>query len=273
MVAMTTIIGSREASAASILNNGEFLGTLAPWTIQGVAGNTGDTAILTDESSAAVAVFQTVAMPQEFSGFTLFFDFIDGLSPAVTEGFLLDTFFATVYIGADSFGPTIEGARFDESVDLFNLDANGVFGAAAGATIGPSPKGVGWSQFSLSRTISAGVTGPKFATVSFEFFDLNGIQNDSSVAVDNVRLIAAVPEPGAGALIGIALAAWCVRRRRNAVAVPRGHPPGRPPPERIHADIAACSCCRAVPASARRGRGVCPRTDGAAAGPRHRSDG
>jgi len=214
IVAAITLAGIPAAPAASILQNGEFEGSLVPWRVEGVAGNTGDTAVFSDSAGTRVAVFQTAAVPAGFAGFTLILDFIGFVSSTVSPGFVLDTFFATVYLGLDSFGATIAGGDFDQALDLFDLDANGVFNATAGATFGPSPKGAGWTRFSLTRTTAPGFTDPGFATVAFEFFDLNGIPADSVVAVDNVQLLAIVPEPGAVLFLGLAAVMLWPRRYR-----------------------------------------------------------
>lgn len=201
--------------AASLLDNGEFTGSLEPWIVEGVAGNTGDTLVFADGASAQTGVFQTAAVPPGFSGFQLSFDFTSSLSPEVGQGFLLDTFFSSLYLGSDDFGLSIAGGDFDLAISLFDLDANGVFNPAPGATLGPSPKGAGWTQFSLSQITAPGFVAPGFATVAFEFFDLNGTAGDSVVAVDNVVLLAIVPEPSVGALLGLASLLLGGRRRRG----------------------------------------------------------
>jgi hypothetical protein len=201
--------------AASLLDNGEFTGSLEPWIVEGVAGNTGDTLVFADGASTRIGVFQTGAVPLGFTGFALSFDFISGLSPTVGQGFLLDTFFPSLYLGGDDFGSGIAGGVFDQAISLFDLDANGVFNPAPGGTFGPSPKGAGWTQFSLSQITAPGFVAPGFATVAFEFFDLNGTAGDSVVAVDNVVLLAIVPEPAVGALLGLASLLLGGRRRHG----------------------------------------------------------
>jgi hypothetical protein len=84
---------------------------------------------------------------------------------------------------------------------LVDLDANRAFNVAAGAIFGPSPKGVGWTRYTLTQLMDPAFAEPGFATVAFEFYNLNGIGADSVMAVDNVSLVAVVPEPGAAVLL------------------------------------------------------------------------
>jgi len=204
----------QDSKGATILLNGNFTGSLVPWTAVGTVFNTGNSAVLSDDMATLESIFQTGMVPSEAMGFELSFDFLDSVSTTLFEGFLPDTFFATLYLGSSSFGPTLEAGTFDVALGLFDMDSNGVFNVAAGAMFGPSPKGVGWSRLSLFAENFPGLAAPGFATVAFELHNLNGIGSDSVVAVDNVSLIMVIPEPHYALLMlvsGLAL----LRRRRD----------------------------------------------------------
>ncbi len=176
------------APAAGIVSNGEFTGSLAGWNQEGVIFNTGNQAVFSDSVTTPTGLFQTVAVGEEFAGFQISFDVLNGLSPTVPTGFLPDSFFATVYLGSNAFGPTLAGGVFDEAVALFDLDAGGFFGVAADATLGASSKGAGWTRYTLTAATAGLFEGAGFLTVAFQFFDLNDVDGDSTVAVDNVEV-------------------------------------------------------------------------------------
>lgn len=172
----------------NVITNGEFTG-LGGWTADGTVFNTGNQAVFSDSVASPVGLLQTVAVGAEFAGFEISFDVLTtGLSPTVPASFLADSFYGTVYLGTAAFGPTFGAGVFEESVDLFSLDAAGFFGVATGATFGASSKGAGWTRYTL-RSATAGLfEGEGFLTVAFQFFDLNGIGSDSTAAVDNVQV-------------------------------------------------------------------------------------
>jgi len=201
--------------ASSILVNGDFTGTLDFWTAGGTVFNTGDTAVFSDSVATPVSIFQSGAVPGSLVAVELSFDFLNGLSSSTLSGFLPDSFFATLYLGSSAFGPTLAGGVFDQAIALFDLDASGPFNAAAGADFGPSPKGGAWSRFTLTLDTIPVFTGPGFATIAFEFYDLNGTGSDSVAAVDNVSLVTIVPEPGPAALLLLAAASLIFRRKRS----------------------------------------------------------
>ena len=132
----------------------------------------------------------------------------------VPTGFVADAFFATLYFGTAPFGATLAGGSFEQAVGLFDLDSSGAFNVAPGATFGPSPKGAGWTRYTLSQVMAPG-SPAGFATLAFEFYNLNGSGADSVVAVDNVSLVT-VPEAGVAALLIPATLCLLVRRRRSA---------------------------------------------------------
>jgi hypothetical protein len=202
--------------AASIFGNGEFTGSLASWNTSGTVLNTGDTAVFSDSSLTPLSIFQTGGLPPGFERFELSFDFLDGLSPTVPFGFLPDAFFGTLYLGGSPFGPTLAAGVYDQAIGLFDLDAFGLFNVVPGGVFGASPKGAGWTRFSLTQVMPSGVALPEFATVAFESYNLNGTAADSVVAVDNVLFIVVVPEPGPASLLLLGAATFLIRRRRPA---------------------------------------------------------
>lgn len=203
-------------SAASILTNGNFTGSLSSWTSSGTIFNTGDAAVFADSVTTPTSIFQSGQLPLDGVIIELTLDIFNGLSPSILGGFLLDSFFATLYVGRESFGATLVGGKFDQAVGLFDMDATGTYNLAPGASFGPSPKGGSWTRFKHSQTISPGTTAPGFATVAFEFYNLNGTGSDSVVSVDNVSLVTtAVPEPGLLAFLLPASALLLLRRYRQ----------------------------------------------------------
>jgi hypothetical protein len=203
--------------AASILTNGEFTGSLASWNSSGTVLNTGDSAVFSDSGATPLSIFQSGGLPADFVRLELSFDYLEGLSPSVPFGFLPDAFFGTLYLGGSPFGPTLAGGVYDLAIGLFDLDDFGLFNVVPGAVFGPSPKGAGWTRFSFTREMPGGFALPKFATVAFESYNLNGTAADSVVAVDNVLLLAVVPEPGPATLLLLGMAGVLLRRRRPSL--------------------------------------------------------
>lgn len=199
--------------ASSLMVNHEFTGSLSGWTVSGTVFNTGASAVFSDSVASPTSIFQSVFV-SDFEGFDLAFDFSNGLSSSTQSGFVPDAFFATIYLGTAPFGPTLAGGVFDQAIALYDLDHTGAFNLAAGAALGVSPKGAGWTRYTLTRQTAPSFTDPGYMTVVFEFFDLNGTGSDSVVAVDNVILLKAIPEPRKSALLLLASLAALLRRHR-----------------------------------------------------------
>ena len=218
LVAIVLVLSFEPLRAAAILTNGGFTGSLSSWTASGTLFNTGDAAVFSDAVAAPTSIFQSVAFPLDLISLELVFDVFNGLSPSVIGGFLPDSFYVTLYIGVAPFGSSLAGGSFDQAVGLFDLDSAGAFNTAVGASFGLSPKGAGWTRFTLNRTTAPGFSGPGFATVAFEFYNLNGMGSDSVVSVDNVSLIAVVPELGPLALLLPTGALLLLRRHRPSMS-------------------------------------------------------
>jgi len=211
---MILLLLGGDLRAAGLMLNSDFTGSLSSWTAAGTVFNTGDTAVFSDSVATPTSIFQTAAAPSAFTGFDLSFDVFNGLSSTVPGGFVPDSFFATLYLGSSPFGATLAGGAFDVAIALFDMDFSGGYNLASGASFGPSPKGSGWTRYSLSRVTAPTFTDPGFLTLAFEFFNLNGVGSDSVAAIDHVTLIPSVPEPGISALLVLTAFTLCLRRRR-----------------------------------------------------------
>ena len=210
------------APAANLVINGEFTASLSPWTVSGIPFNTGDTAVFTDNApppadpaAPTVSLFQTALAPQGYQQFRLSFDYLNALSPDVPTGFLADTSFATLYLGDTAFGASLGTGIFDEALGLVDIDAKGTFNVFPGSVFSPSPKGAGWTRYSLTRSVDPAITSPHFFTIAFELYNLNGTRTDSTLAVDNVVIdVTPIPEPGFFSLTLPAALLITKRRRR-----------------------------------------------------------
>lgn len=206
--------------AAFVLTNGDFTGNLDSWISFGTVFNTGDAAVFSDSVATPASLHQSGAVSGDLIAVELSFDFLNGLSTSVPGGFLADSFYATLYFGTLAFGPTLIGGTFDQALGLFDLDSSGPFHVADGATFGASPKGLGWTRYTLMYPTAPAFTGPGFVTLAFEFYNLNGTASDSVVAIDNVSLNTVVPEPGQPLLLSLSAVALLLRRRRSSCHSP-----------------------------------------------------
>lgn len=199
--------------AANLVVNGEFSSGVTGWQTIGTVFNTGQTGVLTDQGGAYVVLFQTVAVPLETTlSLTLRYDLFGAMSTVAALGQTPDTVFPAAFLGTSPFGTAFETGIYDEVVELMDLDFRGAANLAPGLVSGPSPKGAGWTRFSLGLPVSG------FVTVAFEFIDGNGIVGDSTAAVDNVVLESVpIPEPGSVALLGAVGAVGAAIRRRRRV--------------------------------------------------------
>jgi hypothetical protein len=198
------------ARAASLIVNGEFAFALNSWQQIGTVFSTGETAVLSDTATPRTAVFQTAVVPDGIIQLQLSFDLLTALSPVAGLGQTPDSLFITAFLGSAAFGINLDSATFDTAIPILDADHRGTANPASGLTSGPSPKGAGWTRYSLPLP-----TAP-FATVSFEFIDGNAVAGDSTTAVDNVVLDGiAIPEPEFLAVLAAAVFVFigCGRRR------------------------------------------------------------
>ncbi len=203
------------AEAANVLVNGEFTGSVTGWTNEGATVfNTGDSAVFSDSVASASGLFQSVAILADTVRFEIVFDLRNLLSNSIPPGQLPDVFFGSLYLGTTPFGASLNSATFDQYYNLFDLDSNGFDNLPEGAAIGSSPKGPEWVRYSLNLATTPAFSTPGFATLSFEFFEQNGINSDSVAVVDNVSFIPVVI-PESSALAFFPLFALLLRRRRE----------------------------------------------------------
>jgi|GEM_PF-5184967 len=182
-----------QAAAANRIVNSEFTVNTAGWSEVGTVFTTGQAAILSDQGGERVVLFQMVAVPvATTAALALSFDFFNSLSPLIGLGETPDSVFFTAFFGTALFGPIFENGVFDQSMELLDADYRGATNFPPGMVVAASPKGAGWTRYSLPVPVSP------FVTVSFEFIEGNATTGDSTAAVDNVFLIAQ-PIPTAGA--------------------------------------------------------------------------
>jgi len=188
--------------------NGDFSSNLANWDSVNVSVSAGE-AILSDSSGLDSRLFQGVGLTM--GQYTLEFDFLNELSADVPQGSFLDPFFASLYFINDINSFDLDNLVFDDALPLFDLDAGGP--VLYQGSIGNSSLKNGWSHYSavFSNTFS-------YAIPTFELFNLNSMNNDSSVLIDNVVITAVpastVPEPATLTLLIAALSA-CRKRARK----------------------------------------------------------
>jgi hypothetical protein len=169
---------SRNARADALVNGG-FDSGLSGWQTQGGVFPSMGVAVLADDSFTSGLLWQPVASLD--GRFTLTFDFNNALSASVPQGALADSFFATLYFTDNLATFDIAGGMFDQAISLFDLDATGL--ANVTGSIGPSSKGANWSLFTLTFDNTHG-----FIVPAFDLRDLNLVNDDSAVALDNVKL-------------------------------------------------------------------------------------
>ncbi len=211
-------------AAVSLILNGDFANSLSSWNREGQVFDTGALAAFADPVVEPASLFQSVTTVPGFVGYQLSFDFLNGLSASAPLGFLRDTAFATLFFGDAPFGSSLMDGIFDTAIGLFDIDALGAFAVADGGSFGASSKGPSWSHYTLNQITAPEFADPGFVTIAFEFFDLNGIRNDSVFAIDNVVLTPViVPEPSVGVLMVVAFGVVLRRRRRPSENTPQGN--------------------------------------------------
>ena len=198
MLVLFSVLGmSGSVEAAPILNGG-FSPGLAGWTAAGDVSvtSTGEAA-LGDNDETYSSLYQGVALDPGL--YTIEFDFRNLLSIDVPQGTFPDTFFASLYFANDLTQFDLKNSVFDDATALFDLDANGFFNSSG--VIGASTIGDGWLHFSMNFQNDYG-----YAIPTFELFDMNFVNNDSTVLLDNVSITssapAPVPEPATLLLLG-----------------------------------------------------------------------
>lgn len=190
LAAILLFVARGPAHAASLIANGEFSSALNDWQQVGTVFDTGESAVLSDSATPRAVVFQTAVVPDGFILLQLSFDLLTALSPVAGVGQTPDSVFISAFLGVAPFGVNFDAATFDTAIAILDADYRGIANPAFQLASGPSPKGAGWTRYSLPLAPAA------FATVAFEFIDGNGVPGDSTTAVDNVFLEGIpIPEP------------------------------------------------------------------------------
>ncbi len=195
-----TLLAWTRAEGSSLLVNGDFTASVTGWQQIGSVFDTAQLAVLSDEVSLRTVIFQTAVVPDGIILLGLSFDLLTALSPAAGVGQTPDTLFISAFLGSAAFGGDFDAAIFDSAIAVLDADYRGLANPASQLSSGPSPKGAGWTRYTLPLPPAA------FATVAFEFIDGNGVANDSTAAVDNVVLEGIpVPEPEFLAVLAAAI--------------------------------------------------------------------
>lgn len=90
--------------------------------------------------------------------------------------------------------------------------------AVAPGTLGPSNVGVDGNASPNSAPVSATITGLNWApgdTLFIRWQDANDTGNDAGLAIDNLSMVAVVPEPASALWVGLGLAGFGLWRRRS----------------------------------------------------------
>lgn len=206
--------GLNSVQGASLIANGDFSASLNDWQKVGTVFDTGQSAILSDAGAPRSVVFQTAVVPDGVVLLRLSFDLLTALSPVAGLGQTPDSVFISAFRGAAPFGVNFDTAAFDTAIAILDADHRGLANLPFQLASGPSPKGQGWTHFTMP------LPPVPFATVAFEFIDGNGVTGDSTAAVDNVFLEAEfIPEPQTSAVL-TACGLLLMRRRRGLAELP-----------------------------------------------------
>lgn len=198
---------SNSSYADNLVDNGEFSNGLVNWTTEGDVFIDSEYAVLGDNGVWYSLLFQPTAL--DYGTYTLEFDFKNSLSPDITidPWSFYDSFYTTIYFIDDINSFSLETMVYDDAIELFSMDSNGVFdnyGTISSSILGPD-----WVNYSTYFANEY-----TYTIITFEFLDFNCIDNDSQVFIDNVS-INPVPEPATLMLLGSGLAGLGVFSRRK----------------------------------------------------------
>ncbi len=202
-------------SSASVIN-GDFSSGLGSWTTSGDVTAVTE-ATLGDNAEIYSYLYQAVALAP--GQYRIEFDFLNLLSSDVASdpNAFPDTFFASLYFTNDLPSFDLTGAVFDDVAPLFDLESSGPLNVAG--VLSPSAVGPDWTHFSFDFTNSFSYVIPVF-----EMLDFNVVSGDSTVGLDNVSItldpaVVPIPEPATLTLLGMGLAGWLAKRKRNAKSI------------------------------------------------------
>jgi hypothetical protein len=190
-LALLAVAGlAAESEAANVVANGDFGGGFASWETAGSVDPLGGFAILSDTGAERSLLFQVAATSGGHQ--QIGFDFLNATSPTAAEGTLPDTFFASLYLVPDPalFDPA-GGTGFDLAIPLVDIDAAGLANVQPTARTRQSAIDRRFTRFTATFDNPLGL----FVAIVFDLVDLNFVGTDSTVAIDNVAIDAAPPEP------------------------------------------------------------------------------
>lgn len=217
-----------------LLSNGDFeAGTFAGWTVTNLAGGSGDWFIDTPGTTSPVSGYATAANPSGGS----FYAVTDQPGPgthALTQSFAVPAGASSVVLSFQMFAndqsgqaPIINPAGLTHAagpnqhvrVDLlsglatpFDTGSGVLANFFLGDDTGANPNPYTSYVFDITALVAGGGTFQiRFAEVDNQFFYQMG--------VDNVSVLATVPEPATLALIGLALGVVSVAKRRPLMRV------------------------------------------------------
>lgn len=216
-------------AAVELLSNGDFeLGSFAGWTVTDLAPGSGSWFIDTPGTTSPISGFATAANPTGGS----FYAVTDQDGPgthALTQSFSIapgasSVIFSFQMFANDQSGKApiinsaglthVAGANQHVRIDLltgaatpFDTGAGVLANFFLGDDLGVNPNPYTGYSFDITALVSGGGTFQvRFAEVDNQVFYQMG--------VDNVSVLATVPEPGSLALAGLALALAGLARRR-----------------------------------------------------------
>jgi len=221
-------------AVVQLLSNGDFeTGTFSGWTVSNLAGGSGDWFIDTPGTTSPLSGYATAANPTGGSFYAVTDQFGPG-THALTQSIAVPAGASSVVLSFQMFAndqsgqaPIINPAGLTHlagpnqhvRVDLlsglatpFDTGAGVLANFFLGDDAGTNPNPYTSYVFDITALVAGGGTFQiRFAEVDNQFFYQMG--------VDNVSVLATVPEPATLALIGLALGVVSVAKRRPLMRV------------------------------------------------------
>lgn len=196
------------ATASAVILE-DFATGLGGWQVSGDVLEESGVAVLGDDGAYYSSLYRETVLGVE--DFTFEFDFLNGLSSDTSIGFP-DTFYGTLYFVNDISTFDLNTLSFDDALATLSVDYSGLF--ENHGTIEASALGGNWLHFSMHFSNTHNYVIP-----TFEFFDFNFLDGDSTFAIDNVSITEAdpvpIPEPATITILAAGLAGLAFRKRRE----------------------------------------------------------